>query len=121
MSFCMVLILWGFKGALSGLRPFLAAVSFLKMVKNTFHFTLKALFVLKIFKFLSCVFGHVAKLLDKKDKLDFRFYDITALRSKGNQTMKVRQLIGRNMRNIFLGKSSTNVVKKLVPYLFLNN
>ena len=78
MSFCMVLILWGFKGALSGLRPFLAAVSFLKMMKNTFHFTLKALFVLKIFKFLSCVFGHVAKLLDKKDKVDFRFYDVTA-------------------------------------------
>ena len=78
MSFCIVLILWGFKGALSGLRPFLAAVSFFKMVENTFHFTLKALFVLKIFKFLSCVFGHVAKLLDKKDKLDFRFYDITA-------------------------------------------
>ena len=78
MSFCIVLILWGFKGALSGLRPFLAAVIFFKMVKNTFYFTLKALFVLKIFKFLSCVFGHVAKLLDKKDKLDFRFYDITA-------------------------------------------
>ena len=47
-------------------------------MKNTFHFTLKAPFVLKIFKFLSCVFGHVAKLLDKKDKIDFRFYDVTA-------------------------------------------
>ena len=47
-------------------------------MKNTFHFTLKAPFVLKIFKFLSCVFGHVAKLLDKKDKIDFRFYDFTA-------------------------------------------
>ena len=48
------------------------------MMKNTFHFTLKAPFVLKIFKFLSCVFGLVAKLLDKKDKVDFRFYDVTA-------------------------------------------
>ena len=78
ISFCMVLILWGFKGALSGLIPFLGAESFLKMMRNTFHFTLKALFVAKIFKFLSCVFGHVAKLLVEKDKVDFRFYDVTA-------------------------------------------
>ena len=42
-----------FKGALSGLRQFLAAGSPLKMMKNAFYFTSKALFVLKIFKFLS--------------------------------------------------------------------
>ena len=42
-----------FKGSLSGLRQFLATKSPLKMMKNAFHFTLKALFVLKIFKFLS--------------------------------------------------------------------
>ena len=42
-----------FKGALSGLRPFLAAESPLKMMKNAFYFTSKTLFVLKIFKFLS--------------------------------------------------------------------
>ena len=41
------------KGALSGLRQFLAIESPLKMMKNTFYFTSKALFVLKIFKFLS--------------------------------------------------------------------
>ena len=41
------------KGALSGLRQFLAAESPLKMMKNAFYFTSKALFVLKIFKFLS--------------------------------------------------------------------
>ena len=33
----------------------------LKMMKNTFYFILKALFVLKIFKFLSGLFGHVGK------------------------------------------------------------
>ena len=33
----------------------------LKMLKNAFYFTLKALFVLKIFKFLSWLFGHVEK------------------------------------------------------------
>ena len=40
------------KGALSGLRQFLATESPLKMMKNAFYFTSKALFVLKIFKFL---------------------------------------------------------------------
>ena len=41
------------KGALYGLRHFLASESPLKKMKNVFYFTLKALFVLKIFKFLS--------------------------------------------------------------------
>ena len=33
----------------------------LKMVRNTFYFILKAIFVLKIFKVLSWFFGHVGK------------------------------------------------------------
>ena len=33
----------------------------LKIMKNAFYFILKALFVLKIFKYLSRVFGHVGK------------------------------------------------------------
>ena len=33
----------------------------LKMMKNAFYFVLKALFILKIFKFLSWHFGHVAE------------------------------------------------------------
>ena len=41
------------KGALSGLRQFLVTENPLKIMKNVFYFTLKALFVLKIFKFLS--------------------------------------------------------------------
>ena len=41
------------KGALSGLRKFLADESLLKMMKNAFYFTSKALLVLKIYKFLS--------------------------------------------------------------------
>ena len=40
-------------GALSGLRQFLATESPLKIMKNAFYFTSKALFVLKIFNFLS--------------------------------------------------------------------
>ena len=31
----------------------------LEMIKNAFYFILKALFILKIFKFLSQPFGHV--------------------------------------------------------------
>ena len=41
------------QGALSGLRQLLATENPLKMMKNAFYFTSKALFVLKIFKFLS--------------------------------------------------------------------
>ena len=41
------------KGALLGLRQFLKTESPLKMMKNAFYFTLKALAVLMIFKFLS--------------------------------------------------------------------
>ena len=36
----------------------------IKTKKNAFYFTSKALFVLKIFKFLSWLFGHVSKRLD---------------------------------------------------------
>ena len=39
------------KGALPGLRQFLANEIPLKMMKNTFYFALKALFLLKIVKF----------------------------------------------------------------------
>ena len=53
-----------FKGALSGLRQFLATESPLKIMKNHFYFTSKAVSVLKIFKFLSWLFGHVSKRLD---------------------------------------------------------
>ena len=52
------------KGGLSGLRPCLTTETPLKMMKNVFYFTLKALFVLKIFKFLSWLFGHLEKRLD---------------------------------------------------------
>ena len=37
---------------------------FWQLMKNAFYFTLKALFVIKIFKVLSWLFGHVEKRLD---------------------------------------------------------
>ena len=50
-----------FKNALYGLRQFLITESPWKMMKNAFYFTLKAFFVLKIFKFLSWLFGQAEK------------------------------------------------------------
>ena len=82
----------------------------LRMMKKAFYFTLKVLFVLKIYQFLSRLFGHAEKRLDK---VNFNIYDVTSwltsncsahiveiLRSKGNQKMKLGQLIEHNMRNI---------------------
>ena len=48
------------------------------MMKNAFYFASKALFVLEIFKLLSRLFGHVVKRLDKKNKVNFKFYDVTS-------------------------------------------
>ena len=81
-----------FKGALSGLRQFLAIESPLKMMKNAFYFTSKALFVLKIFTFLSRLFGHVARRLDKKNKVSFKFYDVTAWLTNNCNTHIVQYL-----------------------------
>ena len=66
-----------FKDALSGLRQFLPNESPLIRMKNAFYFTLKILFVLKIFKFLTSIFGHVEKPLNWKNKVNFKIYDIT--------------------------------------------
>ena len=45
----------------------------LKMMKNTFYY-IKAVFILKVFKFLSWVFSHVE---NQKYKVNFKIYDIT--------------------------------------------
>ena len=52
------------KDSLTCWKQFLATGSSLKIMKNAFYYTLKALFVLKIFRFLSQLFGHVEKRLD---------------------------------------------------------
>ena len=58
------LFLKTFTGTLSGLGQYLAAESPLKMMKNASYFTLKAFFLLKIFKLLCWLFGQVKKQLD---------------------------------------------------------
>ena len=47
-------------------------------MKNAFYFTTEALFVLKLIKFQSRLFGHVVKRADQKDEVDFKFYDAKA-------------------------------------------
>ena len=47
------------------------------MTKNAFYFLLNALFVLKIFIFLFCLFGYLEKCFDKKAKVNFKIYDFT--------------------------------------------
>ena len=103
------------KGALSSLRHFLAT-------ESPFYFTLKPLFILKMFKFVSLLFSHVENglIMIRKIRLISKF--ITAQPgkqtnamhvlpnisgSKDNQTIKFGQLIEYNMRNIFLEISYT--------------
>ena len=57
----MVLANVAIKGALSGLKQISLTETSLKMKKNVFYFTLKALLVIKIFKFLSWIFDHIEK------------------------------------------------------------
>ena len=73
------IIPWGLctlKGALSGLRQFVATESPLKMIKNAFYFTLKSLFVLEILTLLFWLCGHIEKRFDWKDKVNFKIYDV---------------------------------------------
>ena len=62
------------KSVLSGPKLFLATGSPFKVMKNAFYFALKALFVLKIFNFLSWRFGHA----EKQTEVTFKAYDVTA-------------------------------------------
>ena len=55
----------------------MAVVSAIKMMKNAFYLTLKACFILKIFKFLSWFFANVEKGLDLKDEVNFKVNDVT--------------------------------------------
>ena len=87
------------------------------MMKNAFYFNSKADLVLKIFKFLSGLFGHIAKQFDQKDKINLKFYDVT-IWLKNNQTMKFGQLVEYNMRSVFLEKSYTKYGEETSPRPF---
>ena len=87
-------------------------------MKNAFYFTLKAFFVLQIFKFLSCPFSHAeknsnitnARLFSKfmmsqpvQQTIAINILPKTS-QTKDNQTIKFGQLVEYRKRNIFLQK-----------------
>ena len=80
------------KGALESLRPFLMTESPLKMMKNAFYFTLKALFVFKIFKFLLWLFGHVQKTARLERYVNFKIHDVTTWLTNNFNTHIVQYL-----------------------------
>ena len=98
--------------------------------EKLFYFTLKAFFVLKIFR----LFGRIKKPLDLKDQVSFQIYDaklgkqtiaIQVLpnisRSKGDQRKRFGQLIEYNMRTIFLEKSYMKCGGETIPRPFSKN
>ena len=108
-----------FKGLLLDVRQFLTTESPLRIMKNAFCLTVKALFVLKIFKFLSC-FSYVGKWLDRKAKVNnVKICDVANQERKNYNThiaeyfKKQRQSdnncqsVQYDIRNIFLEKSYT--------------
>ena len=46
-------------------------------MKNAFFVIVKTLFLLKIFKLLSWLFGNAEKRLDKKNQVNFKIYYVT--------------------------------------------
>ena len=90
------------------------------MMKNAFYFILKPHFIFKIFKFCSDFLIKQKNGLIRKPRLILKFMMSQAghkvitihilpiiSRSKINQTMKLGQLTGHNMKNNFLEKSCT--------------
>ena len=49
----------------------------LEVMKNAFYFILKALFIIKIFKYLSRLFDPVGKMARMKSKFNFTIRDVT--------------------------------------------
>ena len=61
-------------------------------MKNAFYFMLKTLFALKIFTFLSRLFGYVGKRLDKKAKVNLNIYNVTDWKINNNNTYIIQYL-----------------------------
>ena len=111
MSWLSSSFTYNIKGALSGLRQFLAPGSLLKWWKMLL-FHLKSSFFLKIFKFLLWLSDHVQNSLIRNIMLISKFVTSQTgkqtiaihilsniSRSKSNQTMKFVQLIEYNMKH----------------------
>ena len=60
-------------------------------MNNAFYFTLKFLLIIKIFEFLSWLFDHVEKLLDYKDKINFKISDVAAWKTSNCNAHPISQ------------------------------
>ena len=96
-------------------------------MKNPFYSTLKTLFVLKIFKFLSWLWS-CRKTAWLERQVNFKIYGVATClknicnthianisRSKGNQAIRFGQLIEYNMRDIFLKQPYTKCGRETIP------
>ena len=102
-----------------GLSPSKKFTLFAWLMKNAFYFILKALCILKVFKFLSWLFGLVEKncligdirliakfmaLQDGQQTVAIHRLFPNISRIQGNQTLKLGHLIKYNKINSFLQK-----------------
>ena len=62
-----------------------------KMIKNGFYFTLEAIFVLKICKFLSGLFYHFENQLDENHKVNFKLYHATVSETNNCNTQYLKK------------------------------
>ena len=67
------------------------------MMKKIFYITSNALLILKIFNFLSWPSEHEAKRLDKKDQVNFKFYDVTVWLTN-NRNTQIPQYFNQTMK-----------------------
>ena len=94
----------------------------LKVMKNDYYFILKAIFVLKIFKFLSWLFDHYQKTAWLKDKVNFKIYDVITWWANNWNTYITQYLTKKRQQDketwsnnrIYHEKySSSNITKKM--------
>ena len=124
---CLILSDFRFKDVFSGLRQYLTKES---PFKKAFYFTLKTLFILKMFKpfvmsFRSCkktarLERPMSKFMASQPGKQTTAMHIlpNILRSKGNQIKKLGQLMEYSMRNIYLEKSYTKYAGETIPEPF---
>ena len=97
------------------MRQSLATENLLKMTKNVFYFTLKAIFVLKIFKCLCWIFGHIENGLIKKIRLISKF--ITSQPGKQTIAIHILSIILRSKGNGTRKTASWKIApRKIAPY-----
>ena len=96
-----------------------------KNFEKCFLFHVKGFFVCKVFTFLSWLFGHIWKCLDKKSKSDFKVCDVIDLETNNYKTyialyFNKWSLSGsRIVRNIVFENHAENQPRRIIPDHFV--